>query len=304
MDIESGIRRIEELAERWEKRLASREFTPDEQRLLVAGGLCAAAGMWLGIAWAEPLLPLLVLAALAGAAWAWQRYFAPEPQVEEEPVELDARQAPWLARMTSGGSGSSRPAGTKEAPAQEGGGGPGSVATLEAPGEQGEPLFELPEALRTPFEGLHEKPPVLGETLPVQEVPPPPRESVEGLEAREEPETLGVAVEEASRTPESPAGTGLLQVAYEVREVLAGTEVLLRVSPSFLEASDFAFEHIEEFNPERVEIVRARGDERETVWVYDRSEAAPEGSRELVNVFGYPVSRWTGPPPHGPGQRR
>lgn len=55
---------------------------------------------------------------------------------------------------------------------------------------------------------------------------------------------------------------------YEVLGPLV--EEPLHLSESFLDATDFAFDLIEREDPHAVEIVRVRGDERESVWSYSR----------------------------------
>jgi len=83
---------------------------------------------------------------------------------------------------------------------------------------------------------------------------------------------------------------------YELCEVAAGAHLPLQTSPSFLEASDLAFECIEQNDPAELEIVRIRGEERETVWRYRRSESAAESERAgPADVFGFDATRWTGP---------
>ena len=61
---------------------------------------------------------------------------------------------------------------------------------------------------------------------------------------------------------------------YELCEVATGGHPRLQSGSSFLEACDVAFEFIEENDPAELEIVRIRGEERETVWTYRRSESA------------------------------
>ncbi|HZR91126.1 MAG TPA: hypothetical protein VFA44_01820 [Gaiellaceae bacterium] len=68
----------------------------------------------------------------------------------------------------------------------------------------------------------------------------------------------------------------LLDVAvedsYVVREAPSGRTVC--VAATFLDAADAAFAAIDERDPERVDIVHARGGERELVWTYRREGAA------------------------------
>ena len=61
-------------------------------------------------------------------------------------------------------------------------------------------------------------------------------------------------------------------VAYEVRT--PGYDgAPLHVSSSFLDASDFAFDMLYDANPDALEIVEIRGEERKIAWSYVRPEA-------------------------------
>jgi hypothetical protein len=81
---------------------------------------------------------------------------------------------------------------------------------------------------------------------------------------------------------------------YEVRERHAP----LYRSDSFLEATDFAFEHLEGDPPE-LTIVRLSALGEHEVWSYSASLAdARADSPGLVREFGFDVTRWTGPPRH------
>jgi hypothetical protein len=65
-------------------------------------------------------------------------------------------------------------------------------------------------------------------------------------------------------------------------------------SLSFLDATDFAFDHLEERAPDTLVIICVKGQERDVVWSYDRERAAEhsENRADLVDVFGFPVARW------------
>jgi hypothetical protein len=79
---------------------------------------------------------------------------------------------------------------------------------------------------------------------------------------------------------------------YEVRE---GLRALYR-SDSFLEATDFAFDHLEG-GPDKLKIVRLTGSTEEDVWFYSAELADQQAeSPGLVHEFGFDVTRWTGPP--------
>ncbi|MGH2994691.1 MAG: hypothetical protein ACRDM9_00080 [Gaiellaceae bacterium] len=95
------------------------------------------------------------------------------------------------------------------------------------------------------------------------------------------------------------------QTTYEVREILEGDPALdLGVrfeSTDFGAALDFAFDFLEKRDPRRegavsgLEIVRAQGSARESVWSYSHARASV-ASRDLVRVWGFDVTRqWHNP---------
>jgi len=65
-------------------------------------------------------------------------------------------------------------------------------------------------------------------------------------------------------------------------------------SPNFLEAADFAFEYVEEHQPDALEIHRTHGAAQETVWNYSASRAAAVGAdrKPLVETFGFDPTLW------------
>jgi hypothetical protein len=65
-------------------------------------------------------------------------------------------------------------------------------------------------------------------------------------------------------------------------------------SPNFLEAADYAFELVEQHEPEALEIHRTHGAAQETVWSYSASRAAAAQAvrRDLVETFGFDPVRW------------
>jgi hypothetical protein len=116
-----------------------------------------------------------------------------------------------------------------------------------------------------------------------------------GVESGDD-ETLRLVV---SPAPERPVS----ETVYEVSGDSAEAGVLFR-SGSFLEATDFAFDYLEEHNPISLEIVRVRGDAQETVWTYSEQLAAEAASRKSVDTFGFDVSNWSGPPQFSPHRPR
>lgn len=65
-------------------------------------------------------------------------------------------------------------------------------------------------------------------------------------------------------------------------------------SANFLEAADYAFEFVEQHEPEALEIHRSHGAAQETVWSYSASRAAAASAarKELVDTFGFDPTRW------------
>jgi hypothetical protein len=55
--------------------------------------------------------------------------------------------------------------------------------------------------------------------------------------------------------------------------VTDGARRWLETSTSFLDACDLAFQVIEQDDPAELEIVRATGEKRESVWSYRRGES-------------------------------
>ena len=103
---------------------------------------------------------------------------------------------------------------------------------------------------------------------------------------------MGALREVPAPPPPPPSAAPASAPVYEVRE---GLRALYR-SESFLEATDFAFDHLEG-QPHELKIVRLTGTAEEDVWVYS-TELADEQAESpgLVRKFGFDVTRWTGPP--------
>ena len=83
---------------------------------------------------------------------------------------------------------------------------------------------------------------------------------------------LALAPEELASAEEQPLQPE--NVAYEVRFPNGTGESALHVTPSFLDASDFAFELLYDQDPEALEIVEVKGDQRRIAWSYERPAAA------------------------------
>ena len=103
---------------------------------------------------------------------------------------------------------------------------------------------------------------------------------------------VGALREVQAPPPPPPSAAPTSAPVYEVRE---GRAALYR-SESFLETTDFAFDHLEG-EPDELKIVRVTGSAEEDVWVYSAELADKQaGSTGLVQKYGFDVTRWTGPP--------
>jgi hypothetical protein len=102
--------------------------------------------------------------------------------------------------------------------------------------------------------------------------------NVEAVLQTDSPEAYVYQVFEVSHTPR-----------YRTHDVLYE-------SASFLEAVDFAAEHIEDADPAGLEIQRTAGGERETIWSYSdsRAEAAAAQRQGLAKTFGFDPTLWGG----------
>jgi hypothetical protein len=88
--------------------------------------------------------------------------------------------------------------------------------------------------------------------------------------------------------------------AYFVHEVVFDphyhhqTGSLLYKSTNLLEASEFAMEYVEDHQPKALEIQRASGAGRETVWTYSeaRANALAATRKRPVETFGFDPARW------------
>ena len=88
------------------------------------------------------------------------------------------------------------------------------------------------------------------------------------------------------------------QKVYLVCEVVFDpnyrTGSVLYESVNFLEAAEFALEYVEEHEPKALEIQRASGETRETVWTYSETRAAALAASRtrLVETYGFDPIRW------------
>ena len=85
--------------------------------------------------------------------------------------------------------------------------------------------------------------------------------------------------------------------SYEVCETVGGRIVVRHTSPSLFGATDYALELHLRTQRSEIEVVRVRDGARESVLRFSR-DRPPEGAasaKSLLELFGYPVTRWTGP---------
>jgi hypothetical protein len=106
--------------------------------------------------------------------------------------------------------------------------------------------------------------------------------------------------EEHVETVLQTAGPG--QVTYQVCEVgydprYQARQVIYE-SASFLEAVDYAAEYVEDTDPDGIEIQRADGQTRETVWTYTerRAAATAAAKKGLAETFGFDPTLWGSAP--------
>jgi hypothetical protein len=93
------------------------------------------------------------------------------------------------------------------------------------------------------------------------------------------------------------------EAVYQVWEVVLApayrANSILYSSANFLDAADFAFEFIDETQPDALEIQRREGIRCETLWTYSarRAAALAESQKDLVETFGFDPTTWDGSPP-------
>ncbi len=240
---------------------AWRELEEVERRLVIGLVLSGVVG-WCAIVASEPLvllaLPLAVIAAVRVSLALRQ----PRPGEGADEIgldEVDGWNLPAALRLSGAPSLELDPA--RVSAEERGTPAPPRAA---AANESGERDLDVPE--RVPFlfdtgalAGLHK--------LREEESDDLPASSTELPDAHRS-------------APQEPV--------YEVREIVLGVPLTLDVKPGFLEATDAAFDVLEELDPEGLDIVRVLGGERETVWTYNRDAAMSERhARGVVDVFGH-----------------
>lgn len=88
-------------------------------------------------------------------------------------------------------------------------------------------------------------------------------------------EQHGVAVEASALSPRKTREEQPDEAQYEVRTPGDGEAPPIHVSPSFLDASDFAFELLYDEEPAALEIVEVTPDRRRVAWSYARPSPEP-----------------------------
>jgi hypothetical protein len=112
-------------------------------------------------------------------------------------------------------------------------------------------------------------------------------------------EVVEALVEQHGLEPHSLVAASTAEPGAEAAyEVVAGDGVAQFRTAGFLDATDFAFELLAADGPPRIEIFRVDGDEREQVWSYteERAAAVAAAPRDALSIYGFDVTRWTGPP--------
>lgn len=94
---------------------------------------------------------------------------------------------------------------------------------------------------------------------------------------------------------------GQSYAVHESMKLHPGLDLGLRyTSDSFIDASDFALEFLNEHDPNRegrvsaLEIVRIGPDSREIVWRY-AYDGSSSGHQDPMEVWGFDVMTWRGP---------
>ena len=111
-------------------------------------------------------------------------------------------------------------------------------------------------------------------------------------------ELVEALVEQHGLAPHDVVATTTAEPAREPGyEVVDATETPLFRTDGFLDATDFAFELLESEAPSEIRIFRVDGDGREEIWSYteERAAEAAAAAQRSVDIYGFDVTRWTGP---------
>jgi len=92
----------------------------------------------------------------------------------------------------------------------------------------------------------------------------------------------------------TPPGEPVYHVCEVMLEPTYQTHSVLYQSANFLEAVDYAFEFVDAHDPPALEIQKADGDARETVWMYSESRAAAAAAnrKDMLQTFGFNPTNW------------
>jgi hypothetical protein len=86
------------------------------------------------------------------------------------------------------------------------------------------------------------------------------------------------------------------EARFVVREASGEGWHDLHTSPSFLDATDVAFDALDEREPQALVIVRLESGKQEIVWRYLAEEAARTERDTLLDLYGYPSVEWHAAP--------
>jgi hypothetical protein len=86
------------------------------------------------------------------------------------------------------------------------------------------------------------------------------------------------------------------EVRFVVQEPSGDSWQDLHISPSFLDATDAAFDALDEREPQALVIVRVERGKQEVVWRYLAEEAVQTGRDTLLDLYGYPAVEWHAAP--------
>jgi hypothetical protein len=92
------------------------------------------------------------------------------------------------------------------------------------------------------------------------------------------------------------SGEAESEARFVVRETSGDGWHDLHTSPSFLDATDVAFDALDERDPQALVIVRLERVKQEIVWQYFAEEAARTDRESLLDLYGYPSVEWHAAP--------
>ena len=265
--MKTSFAQAQPLVRRFTEWVATLDSRPREKQLAIGTGIVAGLFAWFAIALGSPLLlaavPLLG-GLLYGGVQAQRRL-----QPVEGPVEVS------LDRVTPRATAATAPVATA----------PSVAAHVEPPVAVYEEADDEPEE-----ESLLSR-------LSLAPPPPPVGRSTAAYVYEPEPDPEPVVEEEYDDDDDDEESLDLRDRYYEVCETVAGRSLVRHTSPSLFGATDFALELHTSARDTELEVVRIRGEQRESVLRFsrDRPPEGAESAKSLLDLFGYPVTRWKGP---------